>query len=263
MKRFGVYADKGADPFTLACLFEALTECPGGRWDIVPVQAEQIGSEGILETLDVFAMPGGPDRSYCESLNGAGTAALRAFVEEGGRYLGICGGAYFACAGLDFSGKVPGVIRERRELALFPGQAVGPLTELAAPFDDTYRSAAIVGLDMACGGEGNSFYMGGPFFAPAPEYGSYEPLAFYSGVEAVRSLAAIFQPVGEGGAVLCGAHPEVRAVHLEKRRGDLRAENAFRNSDEAAYFDALLEQLQRQESGRSVLWKKLLDRLLG
>lgn len=44
----------------------------------------------------VLLVPGGAGRSKARSLGGAGLAAVRRFVEQGGHYLGFCGGAGLA-----------------------------------------------------------------------------------------------------------------------------------------------------------------------
>ena len=47
-------------------------------------------------------MPGGADRPYCAALNGEGNRRIRAFVEAGGAYLGLCAGAYYASQRVEF-----------------------------------------------------------------------------------------------------------------------------------------------------------------
>ena len=44
-----------------------------------------------------FILPGGRDRPYHAAFRGAGNRKIRAFVEKGGTYIGLCAGAY-ACA---------------------------------------------------------------------------------------------------------------------------------------------------------------------
>ncbi len=53
--------------------------------------------DGLLEDCDLFIVPGGPDagESYYAGLGDKGMGNIVRFLENGGRYLGSCAGAYF------------------------------------------------------------------------------------------------------------------------------------------------------------------------
>jgi biotin--protein ligase len=73
----------------------------------------------------LLVMPGGADLPYCRRLAGRGNALISDFVAAGGGYLGLCAGAYYAAARVDFE---PGTLLEvagPRELAFFGGTARG------------------------------------------------------------------------------------------------------------------------------------------
>jgi biotin---protein ligase len=83
-------------------------------------------ADATTPTAALLVMPGGADLPYTRDLAGAGIAAIRAFISAGGCYLGLCAGAYFACASVDFEpGHVALSVRGGRDLALFPGAALG------------------------------------------------------------------------------------------------------------------------------------------
>lgn len=63
-----------------------------------PVLAEEL-SEEYLGSFKALFVPGGWSRNKLESLGDEGKRVIRAFVENGGIYIGICGGA--SLAGLD------------------------------------------------------------------------------------------------------------------------------------------------------------------
>ncbi|TFF68080.1 hypothetical protein EU520_00925 [Candidatus Thorarchaeota archaeon] len=52
---------------------------------------------GELEDYDVLAYPGGSAMEYYSELGQEGLNITRSFVSDGGSYVGICGGATFAC----------------------------------------------------------------------------------------------------------------------------------------------------------------------
>jgi biotin---protein ligase len=95
---FGSYAGEGVGNFSSTCLAEVLSA--SGRVQLIDAQS-MAGGYG-LDRLDFFVMPGGADIPYGRSLNGAGNACIRRYVEQGGIYLGFCAGAYYGCADISF-----------------------------------------------------------------------------------------------------------------------------------------------------------------
>lgn len=78
------------------------------------------------ESAALLVMPGGADLPYTRDLAGDGVASIRGFIESGGSYLGLCAGAYYATARVDFEPGHPSLsVAGRRDLALFPGAALG------------------------------------------------------------------------------------------------------------------------------------------
>jgi len=63
------------------------------------VQAKAIRAGGLEERIDVLVVPGGSSAQDVGLLGAEGLAAVRAFVEKGGGYCGICAGAYLALHG--------------------------------------------------------------------------------------------------------------------------------------------------------------------
>jgi hypothetical protein len=61
------------------------------------VKAASIAQGGLSgKPPSLLLVPGGPARLKAEALGAGGGAAVRAYVEQGGHYLGFCGGAGFA-----------------------------------------------------------------------------------------------------------------------------------------------------------------------
>lgn len=104
------------------------------------IRAADIIIRGCLRTApsqSVLIMPGGRDRGYTALLHGPGDEEIVSFVQQGGRYLGICAGAYYACDHVLFHPTGPDSICQPRSLRLFPGPGIGPVL---APYDATNRS---------------------------------------------------------------------------------------------------------------------------
>lgn len=170
---------------------------------------DAVVSGEFAEYCDLFVMPGGADKPYCEALNGVGNANIRAFIEAGGRYYGTCAGAYYGAAKLLFDENNPAQrMNETRELKFFKGQARGPLF-VPYPEGGPYPATIALSTYADCDaidqvlidktgtpesglGLGSAidqilidtnftaYYYGGPFFDyPELQDGSYKVLAYY------------------------------------------------------------------------------------
>lgn len=83
--------------------------------------------EGALNGCQLLVMPGGRDLPYCRKLNGEGNDNVRAFVRNGGSYLGLCAGGYYGASYVSFAKGDPVMeVVGSRELKFYPGVAWGP-----------------------------------------------------------------------------------------------------------------------------------------
>lgn len=189
--------------------------------------AEDIRAGRLEPPVRLLVLPGGGDVHYRDALNGAGTRAIRDFVEGGGRYLGICGGAYFACAALEWAKGSEYEISDRRELGFFPGTAVGPIGGMDAIDPEgggpiprlTHISFNINSIffkhRVQC-----VYYSGGPAFTDAPSYTGIETLARWGDAEELpigthNSAAILKIRVGRGVVILSSVHFELGGNDLE------------------------------------------------
>jgi glutamine amidotransferase-like uncharacterized protein len=88
--RIAIYEDAGASANKIVPLLEAVPTLKVTR-----VTAEQIRG-GALDNADVLIQPGGSGGKQGNTLAEEGRKRVRAFVERGGGYIGICAGAYLA-----------------------------------------------------------------------------------------------------------------------------------------------------------------------
>ncbi len=220
---------------------------------------------GRLQAGDVavFVLPGGADVYYVEKLEGEGNRQIRSYVESGGRYLGICGGAYYAARSIAYAKGSAHEVAGPRALGFFPGLAVGPVGE-SAPLDrEGFPPPRILGLldPMSPEPIAAAVYWGGPAFVthdPVSEIGPVvEVLARYDTPETDRPLPAIVRcAVGRGRAVLCGIHPEITPNDLENM--DYACEDTSRPFARAA------AQLRASSWGTGqpdprALWSRVMD----
>lgn len=77
---------------------------------LVGVRVARVGAadvrDGALRGFDAVVFPGGSGSSQARALGTAGRRRVRAFVEAGGGYVGLCAGAYLATADYEWSLKI-------------------------------------------------------------------------------------------------------------------------------------------------------------
>lgn len=201
-----IYADLGTSEVGVSSLLKGVP-----HWLNRPartVSAEQI-CQGALANASGLIIPGGADLPYCEKLNGEGNRQIRQFVEQGGFYLGICAGAYYACQRVEFQGADYQVHGER-ELGFFEGVAQGSLPTLTNGhyYSESVESKAMVKLDFA------------DFPAdPTACYYYHGGSTFFESSQAVRS-AQVFARFADGSpAIVSGQFGKGRyllsSVHFE------------------------------------------------
>jgi len=158
----------------------------------------------------LFAMPGGRDLPYVKALGRSGVDTIKSFVLNGGRYLGICAGAYFAADSIEFEVGTPLEIVEDRHLKLYSGKAKGTL------FGKGYSYTSfehVFDAVVSFGGQKYSvLYSGGCYFdTPSLESG-FTTLGKY--LDADEKPAIIQGTQGEGKVLLSGVHFEYEAQRI-------------------------------------------------
>ncbi len=201
-KNIVIYQDDGVGVFARRCLENFFRED-----DVWLCTAESVIDGRVFDMTDLFVMPGGADLPYCRKLNGAGNANIRSFVENGGTYLGVCAGAYFACRNIEYHKGRDDEICGPRELAFVPATAIGSLPDLTPPHDATLATAAIVDITLQDGSTVPVFYQGGCRFDLSPGH-DCDILATYTQI-AGNPPAIIRRTVGRGTVVLSGVHFEI------------------------------------------------------
>lgn len=181
----------------------------------------------------LLVIPGGADIPYTHRLNGKGNSKIKAYVQNGGIFLGICAGSYFGGRKVEFALGTSLEVVGDRELSFFPGTVIGPTL---APYN--YRNSSgsqSIRLKLKDGSSSPFlFYHGGGSFVDANRYSSVEILAFYEHGD--QEMAAIVKcKVGEGNALLSAVHFEFDPLLMD-----------FQNP----YLQSVIFDLQKSEEDR-------------
>lgn len=218
--RVGVYQDKGGGNLPIA---RALKLSP--EYDVTFLNASDYASGG-LEGLDVVLQPGGSCKSQYEMMGTNGVEALRRFVLNGGKYYGVCAGAFMA---LQVSRS------DRPRLGLVPFRGDDP---------SHYRGGAPIKIALTDEGkkvfEGSQkertvLYYGGPVVIPGTpvEDTDVKVLARYAGrivntcqpdpvEEMVGKAAFLGGRVGKGKVFVSCPHPETKEATFDLVRSGIK-----------------------------------------
>lgn len=168
---------------------------PRYRVDFIGPQETIDITPATLRRYALYVQPGGGQDipAALESLGDARVAALRDFVAQGGRYLGLCMGAYLADA---------------NNLALIPEELD---SEVGRPgFAVTTIDDEAVAVRWA-GHDDHVFFQDGPYLPPSRARG-FATLATYANGD----IAAARYTFGQGIVVLSGPHPEADASWFDQ-----------------------------------------------
>lgn len=110
-----VYSGPGVSPLSLSYTLLTLSLLLTPHYTVQPVTPEVLAQQPWEPACALLVIPGGRDLPYVEELTTKTrvTKRIREFVKEGGKYLGICAGAYFGAeevrfdvgGGLEVAGK--------------------------------------------------------------------------------------------------------------------------------------------------------------
>jgi biotin--protein ligase len=240
-----VYSGQGACGPSVTALKKQLKLLLDPSISVVKVDGEYLRTKAWEDKTVVLVMGGGSCGYWDEELQEAGIEKIERYVKGGGRYIGICAGAYFASAEsyFDMNGTI---VEKSRSLAFFPGRAIGPLAD-----EDDYlslraaRAAKVSYKFRGLAEDGALYYQGGCLFDVEEGSDAVEVMSTYRDL---GKAAAVFCKVGKGCAFLDGTHPEfVWQASLGK------------GSDKV--FSDLVGKLSVQEVFRQRVWEEIRAKL--
>jgi glutamine amidotransferase-like uncharacterized protein len=181
----------------------------------IRITREELNTDSnILQNIDAFIFGGGyayPGYTFHITKNGKNN--IKEYITNGGIFVGICAGAYFACSQINYEGQDYDD-ESGYNLDLYPGTGFGPLTEIAS-----YPEWGLAIIEIEQVESLNTYiplnssyyiwYGGGPYFTDLPA--GAIPLATYINVDDNHKgySAVICQSYGNGKVILWGPHPEV------------------------------------------------------
>jgi len=164
------------------------------------------------KSCKLFIVPGGRDIPYQKKLEGLGIKKIRSFVENGGTYIGICAGAYFASSKFIFEKGTPLEIIAKRDLGFFKGVAIGPALGVGVFRYDSEEGASYPPITFLGSKKiVNIYYNGGASFSLPKKDQDTKIIAVYPNQEA----AIIECKVKLGKAILSGVHFEMNQDEIE------------------------------------------------
>lgn len=243
MKKIYIYYDKGVGPLCYKALLNSLRAsriC--SNFSIEKIDANAVLKGEWLQDCALFIIPGGQDTPYHEALQGAGAQMIRDYVFQGGHYLGICAGAYFASQDVVFEEGKEFHIVEKRELCFFPGRAVGTVYS-EKPFTYLGQDSVHAALVQLENDKLFTYYNGGCYFEKAEYYiPDVEVLGHYQNADLQNIAAIILCRYGQGKALLSGVHFEVPST-FSQHDESLFAKFHHHEEQRKKLFDNLLASL--------------------
>lgn len=236
-----LYQDEGAGALTFNLFEKALDSYLDHRYELKAILAHEVKKGSWVKNAALFILPGGRDIPYHQKLKGLGCDQIRSYVENGGSFLGVCAGAYFATQEVQFEKGTELEVHEHRELAFFQGISKGTLYP-HKPFSyqghDSAHAALICYKDQLI----PVYYNGGCTFLEAKKDPKVEVLATFEDLEN-QPAAIVLCPIKKGLAILSGVHIEMAS--------------SFTSSNEKLYSS-----LKEKEPQREKLFDEIIQRLL-
>lgn len=208
-----VYNGPGVSETSLNHTISSLRRILVPNYTVNIVTAATLTTEPWPESCALLVIPGGRDLPYVSALQYAATARIKQYVQNGGNFLGICAGAYFASSRVEWeTGTAIEVIGDR-DLQFFPGTCKG----CAYPGFVYESEAGARKVDVkVVVSEGDSktyrgiYWNGGGYFEDADkmESSGVRVIARYPDEGAHKRAAAVSCNVGRGKAILWGPHLE-------------------------------------------------------
>lgn len=238
-----VYKGHGVSETSLFHTLATLNAILKPNYTVTAVDAQLLINQPWEPSCALLVIPGGRDLPYVKDLAPA-IKKIKDFVEKGGAYFGICAGAYFGSARVEWEVGTRLEVVGDRDLKFFPGVSSG----CAYPgFEyESEAGAQLLDISATIHGEGSEqqfegiYYNGGGVFegADTPQMRALGVLvtARYPNGKA----GAVTCAVGKGTAALWGLHPEY-AVPKEPYRSVLEHSAQRGSSDVAARESKRLE----------------------
>ena len=161
---------------------------------------------GELANVKVLVMPGGESWEYLKELGPAGGEKIKAFVDSGGSYIGICAGAFYAT-----SDRLGGYATGPYGIGLLQGTAYDGTALHTRPFIEGMMNFPILPTTLTenIPTQLRMVMFGGPSFRFSRDEGARKGLQVLAKIEFIDEPTMIAFNYGMGRVFLSGPHLEV------------------------------------------------------
>ncbi|KAG0321707.1 biotin holocarboxylase synthetase [Dissophora globulifera] len=229
-----VYSGDGTSQASIIHTVNSLRSLLGDHYDVMKIDERGLLSEPWEESTSLIVIPGGRDLPYVRDLHGPVNERIKRYVHAGGRFFGICAGAYYGADRIVFEKGSPLEVQGSRDLRFYPGECRGAVypgfvygSEGGARAVGITINKQLFCQDNLLFDETAVYFNGGGYFVDADKYPGTQILAWYKNqpgqIDADvpgDKAAMVLSQVGQGLAVLTGVHPEYDAAHLDPKNPD-------------------------------------------
>lgn len=247
VKQVLIYQDAGVSESSAQAIQMQLSTMLGNKVSIRIVDSNFLRHTAWEKDTSALVMGAGVCSTWEQLLQEDGMRKIYNYVFNGGRYLGICAGAYFGAAYSQFCliGQAP--LIKKRPLSFYIGHAIGPI--IATDDELAPQAALALRVELVQNSAiklGYCYYLGGPTFDILQSSYLTEVLLRYTAP--FTGSAAISNTVGFGRAVLCGLHPEFFWP---------KPQDKYMQPE----FFHIAKQLSEHEGFRQEIWNSLVSKL--
>jgi len=179
------------------------------RYRVKLISANEVLSKSWQKDAILFVIGGGRDIPYHEKLKGKANQKITQFVQNGGAFLGVCAGAYYASASFSFAANTAYAIDAKRELCFFPGRSIGPFQAEYDPHSNKEAKSQNIFFKKKSDSM-HLFYNGGGYFEDA------DPKEVIASFDKSHTYPAIvLRKFGKGRVLLSGVHFEYDSKHFD------------------------------------------------
>jgi len=237
-----IYQDNGVSEESVLQTITTLKPLLAPTYWVKTINANEVINGAWIKDAALFVMPGGSDLPYVRKLKGAGNQIIKEYVKKGGSYLGICAGSYYAAAYVEFDKSGGQEVLGDRELAFFPGKAIGPVLAKYHPKSNRGVVASALSLALSHIKESAAYYNGGGYFEDADKFPHVTVLGYYE-----NNLPSIIQIAYHKGQVI------LSGVHIEYDPALLNANDP--------HLQHIIPILQEHDASRRLLMIEILKQL--
>jgi biotin--protein ligase len=258
-----VYSGEGTSPNCVENTIYTLKQFLSENYDIIKVDEKILITQYWEDTTKLFVMPGGRDLPYVNKLGSKGMERIRNYVnDKGGKYLGICAGAYFGSSYIEFEMNRPDYkVEGPRELRFFKGTAKG--SALSTYYYGSEKGALSPKIHLPFMNKNVNFYFNGGCFFDINEneklkeglniLGRYTSKCFDG---TFNRPAVIEVENGKGKAILSGIHFEYSPELMTEKK-----KKALQLGKDVAKLEKIIKDILETNEDRLEFIKSIFKKL--